>query len=72
MSLTFLAKSWAYSWKMSFAGQVDWKRRLTVCAVEIIGAARAPAPTVVAAARLMKRRRAVGFWVMGLSPFGCV
>ncbi len=26
MSFTFLAKSWAYSWKMSLAGQVLWKR----------------------------------------------
>ncbi len=27
MSLTFLAKSLAYSWKMSLAGQVLWKRK---------------------------------------------
>ena len=29
MSLTFLPKSSAYSWKMSFDGHVLWKRMLT-------------------------------------------
>ena len=49
MSLTFLAKSCAYSWKMSFAGQVDCQRIEigVACAVAIIGkpsAAPAAAP----------------------------
>ena len=40
MSFTFLAKSRAYSWKMSFVGQVDWKRRLIgTWATSIVGAA---------------------------------
>jgi len=66
MSLTFLAKSLAYSWKMSFAGQVLWKRSDTACALAIIGAAIAPAPAVAAAAFCRKRRRgaALGVWVM--------
>ena len=50
MSLTFLAKSLAYSWKMSFAGQVLWNRKLVVWARDTIGAVSAPAaPTAVAA-----------------------
>ncbi len=63
MSLTFFAKSSAYSWKMSFDGQVLWKRRLvTACAVEIIGKAIAPAPTAPAAALPRNLRR----WDWGL------
>ena len=58
MSLTFLAKSSAISWKMSFDGQVLWKRKLVVvCAVATIGAAIAPAAPTVVAALLRKRRR---------------
>src|SRR6187402_212946 len=58
MSLTFLAKSSAYSWKMSFDGQVLWKRRLVVvCAVAIIGVAIAPAVPTAVAAFFRKRRR---------------
>lgn len=42
MSLTFSAKSSAYSWKMSLLGQVLWKRIcFGVCALAIIGAASA-------------------------------
>jgi hypothetical protein len=72
MSLTFLAKSCAYSWKISFAGQVDWKRKLTVCARETAGAASAPAVAAPAAAFFRKRRRWAGLWVgsvMGLVSF---
>ena len=40
MSLTFLAKSSAYSWKMSFDGHVLWKRMLIgPCALTTLGAA---------------------------------
>src|SRR5262245_5373980 len=47
MSLTFLAKSSAYSWKMSFDGHVLWKRMLIApCALTMLGAAMlAPAAT---------------------------
>src|ERR1051325_2628164 len=55
MSLTFLAKSSAYSWKMSFDGHVLWKRMLIgPCAEATLGAATAVA---VAPAVSMKRRR---------------
>ncbi len=64
MSLTFLAKSSAYSWKMSFDGQVLWKRRLvTAGAWASAGAASTVVPTVAVAARLRKRRRWVVDWV---------
>jgi hypothetical protein len=59
MSLTFLAKSWAYSWKMSFAGQVDCQRMLIgpAWALAIMGNPAAAAPTlpVTAAARNLRR-----------------
>ena len=57
---------------MSFAGQVLWKRKLTVCALETIGAAIAPAVAAPAAAFFRKRRRWAGLWVgsvMGLVSF---
>src|SRR5215470_45564 len=72
MSLTFLAKSCAYSWKMSLAGQVDWKRKLVVCARDTAGAASAPAVAAPAAAFFRKRRRWTGLLVgsvMGLVSF---
>src|SRR5258708_36931352 len=55
MSFTVLAKSCAYSWKMSFDGHVDWNRMLMgpVCPFEIIGAASAAAPA--APARNLRR-----------------
>src|SRR5512139_3509346 len=59
MSLTFLTKSLAYSWKMSFAGQVLWKRRVVVWALETIGNPRAAVPAVAAAA-LERNFRRVG------------
>jgi hypothetical protein len=67
MSLTFLAKSLAYSWKMSLAGQVDWKRSVVVCAVATMGTAMAPVAT---AAPLSTPRRdvTVFFSDIGLSP----
>jgi hypothetical protein len=57
MSLTVLAKSCAYSWKMSFEGQVDWNRidvgPVAAWPLPIIGNASAPAP--VAPARNLRR-----------------
>src|SRR4029453_2405889 len=57
MSLIFLAKSPAYSWKMSFAGQVDCQRMevgpVAACPLPIIGNASAPAPA--APARNLRR-----------------
>src|SRR5512145_566638 len=51
MALTLLEKSTAYSWKMSFAGQVLWKRRLIgAAAFTIDGKPSAAAPVAVAAA----------------------
>src|SRR5512132_2424677 len=61
MSLTFLAKSSAYSWKMSFCGQVDCQRMVIgPCARTIVGKPRAAAPVAVAAtaAPLRNLRRA--------------
>jgi|GEM_PF-5716084 len=42
---------------MSFAGQVDWKRSVVVCALLTIGAARAAAPTAAVPVVFRKRRR---------------
>src|SRR5262245_61724916 len=60
MSLIFFAKSSAYSWKMSFDGQVLCQRMLTgpVCASTFGAATVAAAP---AAATVRKRRRLVLF-----------
>ena len=66
MSLTFLEKSCAYSWKMSFVGQVLWKRSDVVCAVDTIGKAMAPAPTAPAEADFRKRRRWDGVLLLSL------
>ena len=60
MSLTFLAKSLAYSWKMSLAGQVLWKRSEVVCAIAMCGATMAPAPTAPAVADFRNWRRGAG------------
>src|SRR5262249_48742402 len=61
MSLTFLAKSSAYSWKMSFDGQVLWNRMLIgPCALTTAGALTAAA--VATAAPLKTNRR----WVASL------
>jgi hypothetical protein len=67
MSLTFLAKSFAYSWKMSLAGQVLWKRKVVVCARLTIGAARAAAPTAAVPVFFRKRRRCGRFSGAALS-----
>ena len=49
MSLTFLPKSSAYSWKMSFDGQVLCKRMLIgPCALTTLGAATVAAPATAA------------------------
>src|SRR5215813_7684029 len=57
MSLTFLAKSSAYSWKMSFDGHVLWKRKLVgPWALTTAGAATA---AVASAAPVMNLRRLV-------------
>ena len=55
MSLTFLAKSSAYSWKMSLDGQVLWKRNDVVCATATIGADIAPAATAAPLSRVRRR-----------------
>ena len=56
MSFTFLAKSTAYSWKMSLAGQVDCQRMDTgPCALATMG--KPSVATLAAAALLRKRRR---------------
>jgi hypothetical protein len=58
MSLIFFAKSLAYSWKMSFEGQVLWKRMLIgPCALAIIGKPSVAAPAVAAAAPDRNLRR---------------
>ncbi len=59
MSFTFLAKSSAYSWKMSFAGQVDCQRMLIgpVWPLAIIGKPSVAAPAVAAAAPARNLRR---------------
>jgi hypothetical protein len=58
ISFTFLAKSRAYSWKMSFVGHVDWKRRLIgACATWIVGATATAAPAAPTAAFFKKERR---------------
>jgi len=54
----FLAKSLAYSWKMSLAGQVLWKRKVVVCAIATIGADMA-APATAAPFRRPRRRGVV-------------
>jgi hypothetical protein len=57
MSFTFLAKSLAYSWKMSFAGQVLCQRiEIGPCALTMAGKPRVAAP-VAAAAPLRNLRR---------------
>src|SRR6476620_721101 len=67
MSLIFLAKSSAISWKMSFEGQVLWNRKLVVVwAVDTIGAAIAVAAPTVVAALLRKRRRVANARVRGV------
>src|SRR5690349_14021669 len=58
MSFTIFAKSSAYSWKMSFDGQVDWKRKeIGPCAFTIIGKPSAVAPVAAAAAPVRNLRR---------------
>ena len=75
MLLTRVAKSLANSEKMSFAGQVDWKRMLTVCAVDTMGKPSATAPVEAAAARDRNLRRsgAPPFFMnsIWLSPWVC-
>src|SRR5262249_44703358 len=66
MSLTFLAKSSAYSWKISFDGHVLWKRKLIgPCALTTFGAVTAAA--VATAAPPKNLRRVVGADVRGLA-----
>ena len=70
MSFTFLAKSRAYSWKMSFEGQVDCQRIVIgPWALAIIGNARAEAPA--APARNLRREMGVAGFATGfLSVMG--
>ena len=50
MSLTFFAKSFAYSWKMSFCGQVLCHRiEIGPCALTMFGNPSAAAPAATAA-----------------------
>src|SRR2546425_9640563 len=58
MSLTFLAKSSAYSWKMSFCGHVDCHRIVIgPWAFTTAGKPRAAAPAAATAAPVRKVRR---------------
>ena len=68
MSFTFLAKSVAYSWKMSLAGQVLWNRNEVGAAWAItIGALRlAPAATAAPLSRL-RRRGVMDFVIVSVS-----
>ena len=60
MSFTFLAKSFAYSWKMSFAGQVLCQRiEIGPCALAIIGKPSVAAPVAAAAPRRNLRRESL-------------
>src|SRR6185503_14966921 len=64
MSFTFFAKSRAYSWKMSFAGQVLCQRMLIgPWALTIVGKPSVAAPAVAAAApaRNLRREAVSGF-----------
>src|SRR5262249_56036318 len=84
MSLTFLAKSSAYSWKMSFDGHVLWKRKLIgPCALTTLGAVTVAAVATAAPLRNLRRLviadvrdLAVDMWVKppcclapGFSPY---
>jgi len=65
MSLTFFAKSSAYSWKMSFCGQVDCQRiAMGPCALTTFGKPSVAAPVAARAAPLRNFRR-------GLSVTAC-
>ena len=56
MSLTFLAKSFAYSWKMSFDGHVLCQRMLVApCALTTLGAVTAAAVVAPAASKNLRR-----------------
>src|SRR5438093_906651 len=58
MSLTFLAKSRAYSWKMSFCGHVLCQRIVMgPCALATLGKPRAAAPVAATAAPFRNLRR---------------
>jgi len=64
MAFTFLAKSSAYSWKMSFVGHVDWKRSVIgACATWMVGAptAAAAAPTATFLRKLRRDGVCSGF-----------
>src|SRR5688500_18992928 len=67
MSLTFLAKSLAYSWKMSFCGQVLCQRiEIGPCALTTFGKPRAAAPAAATAAPVRNLRRegsGVACWI---------
>src|SRR2546425_3148949 len=64
MSLTFLAKSSAYSWKMSFCGHVLCQRiEIGPCALTTIGKPSVAAPVAARAAPLRNVRRGVSVTV---------
>jgi len=63
MSLIFLVKSTAYSWKMSTVGQVLWKRRVIApCARTMAG--KPSVAAVPAAAALPKNLRREPDWAV--------
>src|SRR6185295_14020375 len=65
MSLTFFAKSWAYSWKMSLAPQVLCQRQVIgSCALTMVGSAIVA--TDVAAAPRRNLRRVVALSALSL------
>src|SRR6267142_1967788 len=67
MSFTFLAKSLAYSWKISFDGQVLCQRmEIGPCALAIIGKPSVAAPVAAAAAPVRNLRRDGWDWDCGL------
>src|SRR5712692_11506218 len=68
MSFTFFAKSFAYSWKMSFVGQVLCQRiEIGPWALAIIGKPSAAAPVAAAVAPFRNLRRdaaGVACWLL--------
>src|SRR3972149_3353504 len=57
MSFTFLAKSSAYSWKISLVGQVLWNLRLVISALTMLGKPIVAAPPTEAAVAVRNFRR---------------
>jgi len=66
MSLTFLAKSLAYSWKMSLAGHVDCQRmEMGPCALATMGKPSVATPAAAAPFRNRRRGASTGVcWLL--------